>query len=244
MNAVKINVEQARLLRRYQTAMNKYLKASPRASLQPAFRLGRQAVALGLETLNLALIHEQALAALLSSRSSSKTRQSLIARAKGFFAEAIVPIEQTHRTALLVAVRIKQVSQTLRQRTAESSASTRRLERGIAQRQAAETVLLQSGKHRITLLQEAHRLQQCLRKQTRKMLSAQEDDWQKNSRQFRDEIAQTLLAINVRMLTLKTAANADTAVLTKEIAETQELVITSSKIIQRLAREYEFYRKT
>ena len=42
----------------------KTLKQGPQASLQPAQELGREAVILGLETLDLARIHEQALATL------------------------------------------------------------------------------------------------------------------------------------------------------------------------------------
>ncbi|MEJ0091622.1 MAG: phosphatase RsbU N-terminal domain-containing protein [Limisphaerales bacterium] len=49
---------------RYVTALRAHLKQGPQASLQPALELGRQAVALRLETLDLARIHEQALATL------------------------------------------------------------------------------------------------------------------------------------------------------------------------------------
>src|SRR5206468_10017707 len=57
------------LSRRYVTALRKHLKQGPRASLQPARGLGRQAVAIGLETLDVARIHEEALATLEASRS-------------------------------------------------------------------------------------------------------------------------------------------------------------------------------
>jgi hypothetical protein len=59
------------LSQRYVTALRKSLKQGPRASLQPALRLGRQAVALGLETLELARIHERALATLELSHSKN-----------------------------------------------------------------------------------------------------------------------------------------------------------------------------
>ena len=53
------------LSRRYQAALRSYLKKGPRASLQPAQRLGRRAMTLGLETLDLARIHAGALIALV-----------------------------------------------------------------------------------------------------------------------------------------------------------------------------------
>ena len=83
-----------------------------------------------------------------------------------------------------------------------------------------------------------------MRHLTRKILSAQEDERQKTSRQLHDEIAQTLLAINVRLLTLKKAAKANTENLKKEIAETQRLVKQSVKTIQRLAHEFGVHHET
>src|SRR5277367_2435218 len=47
------------LSRRYLKVLRKHLKQGPRASLQPAVDLGRRAVVLGLDTLELARMHEQ-----------------------------------------------------------------------------------------------------------------------------------------------------------------------------------------
>ena len=85
------------------TALRKHLKQGPRASLQPALGLGRQAVALGLETLDLARIHEQALATLELSNS----KNGFIKRAEIFFTEAITPIVETHRAARQSKVRLE-----------------------------------------------------------------------------------------------------------------------------------------
>ena len=45
------------LSHRYAAALRKHLKCGPRAGLQPAQKLGRQAMFTGLETLDLARIH-------------------------------------------------------------------------------------------------------------------------------------------------------------------------------------------
>jgi signal transduction histidine kinase len=206
--------------------------------LQPALRLGRQAVALELDTLDLARIHARALVSLALPAGSSRTGQRLIERAKRFFTEAIVPIEKTHGAALNADLHVNQLTRTLRRRTVESSASTRRLERGIARRQAAEAALKKSGEHRNRLLRESSRLQSRLRHQMRAILLAQEDERQKTSRQLQDEIAQALVAINLRLLTLKTAAKANTSKLSQEIAETQWLVDESVKTLRRLAHDF------
>ena len=78
--------------------------------------------------------------------------------------------------------------------------------------------------HYKALLEESLALQEHLRHLTHRILSAQEAERKKISRDLQDEIAQTLLGINVRLLTLKKAAKGNTANLKKEIANTQRLV--------------------
>jgi len=233
-----------RLSERYRAALGKHLNQGGRARPGPARGLGRQAVALGLETLELARIHEQALTTLVAPGGSSTSSEGMIKRARAFFAEAIAPIEKTHRAALKADIHLKQLNQTLRQRAMESSASARHLEQGILQRQAAEAALKKSGKQRTRLLAESRRLQQHSRHLTHEILSAQEDEWQQISRQLHDEIAQILLGINVRLLTLKKAAKANTGSLKKEIASTQRLVKQSVKTINRFAREFGLQHET
>src|ERR1051326_6778159 len=116
-----------RLSRRYVTALRKHLKQGPRASLQTAHRLGREAAALALQSLDLARIHEAALATMKASSS----RNGIIKRAEAFFAEAITPIEKTHGESLKANARLNHVSKTLDQRTKELAVSNRSLKQGI-----------------------------------------------------------------------------------------------------------------
>jgi signal transduction histidine kinase len=87
-------------------------------------------------------------------------------------------------------------------------------------------------------LEESRRLQKHLKQLTHQILSAQEEKRKKISRDLQDEIAQTLLGINVRLLTLKKEAAVNTEGLKKEIAGTQRLVDMSMKSIKRFAREF------
>jgi hypothetical protein len=64
-------------------------------------------------------IHRQALTTLVSSGGPSRTRAGIIKRARAFFAEAMVPIERTHRAALKVDAHERQLNQTLRQRSVD-----------------------------------------------------------------------------------------------------------------------------
>src|SRR5437762_9651035 len=118
-----------RLSQRYLASLQKHLKQGPRASLQPARRLGRQAVALGLETLDVAKIHEGVLAKL----EASSSRDGIIKRAELFFAEAITPIEKTHQAALQTSARLNRLNDTLNRRTVDLAAINQSLKQGIVE---------------------------------------------------------------------------------------------------------------
>src|SRR5215212_2554758 len=85
--------------RLYLGGLQTHLKEGPSADLEPARELGRHAMRLGLETLDLARIHEIALVSLVLPGYSSSTSDGLMGRAGKYFAEVITPIEQTHRGA-------------------------------------------------------------------------------------------------------------------------------------------------
>src|SRR5439155_13635044 len=144
-----------RLSKRYRALLRKHLKQGPRASLQPARGLGRQAVAIGLETLDVARIHEGALATL----EASSSRDGILKRAEMFFSETITPIEKTHRAALKANARLSRLKKRLGRRTVDLAASNRSLKQGIAERKTVEEALKKRGGHSQKLLQESHRLQ-------------------------------------------------------------------------------------
>ena len=222
-----------RLSVEYTAALRRHLKGGRGASLQSARRLGRQAVASGLETLDLARIHVVALASLEASGS----RDGIIKRAELFFIEAITPIERTHRASREASGDLNRLTKTLGRRTAELATSGSHLKQGIVQRKAAEQALKNSGKHRAGLLEQSHLLQERLRQMTRRILLAQENKRAKISRELHDEIAQTLLGINVRLVALKKDATVNAKGLKKEVASTRRLVEKSKKTLSRFVGE-------
>ena len=225
------------LSRRYQAALRKHLKQGPPASLQPAQGLGRRAMTIGLDTLDLARIHEQALIALVLPSYSAGTRDAMVRRAGTFFAEAITPIETTHRTAREANVRLNQMIETLNRHSTDLTDSNRQLKQEIAQRKLVEESLRKSEQHYSQLLEQAHRLQEQLRLLSHQLLVAQEEERKKISRELHDEIAQTLTGINVQLATLKTEAMVNTKGLQKKITRTQRLVEKSVDIVHRFARD-------
>jgi signal transduction histidine kinase len=237
MYAMKVNADHTGWARRYHVALRHYLRDGPSASLKPAFRLGASAVALGLETLDLALLHEQSLVRLALPGGDSKSRRQAVERANRFFIETIVPIEKTHPTARKDDALVAQLAQVLARRTEEVRASGRLLARNASERQAVEVKLRKSGKHHAKLAQESSRLKRQVRGQTGVLFLAQEDERKKNSRRLHDEVVQVLLAINLRLLALRTKAKVNMETLEKEIAGTQRLVRESIATINRFAYE-------
>src|SRR6185503_2439213 len=146
------------LSQRYVMALRKHLKQGPQASLQPARDLGCHAVAVGLETLDVAKIHEGALAAL----EASSSRDGIIKRAEAFFTETITPIEKTHRAARKTNTDLKQVARKLDRRAGDLAASNRSLRQSIDRRKGVEAALRKSGSESTRLLEESHRLQKHL----------------------------------------------------------------------------------
>jgi signal transduction histidine kinase len=186
--------------------LGKSLKQGSQASLKPALELGRQAAVLGLETLDLARIHEQALATLkLSNVKNAFTKLAGI-----FFTEVNTAIEEKHRAAREIMV--------------------------------TEEVSAINGKSHDKCLEESLELQKCLRQLTHRVLEAQEDERKKLSHELQDEIAQTLLGINVRLLSLKQGDRSNIQSLKNEIASTQRLVVKSARTVQRYAHKLEVHQ--
>ena len=210
--------------------LEKHLKQGPQANLSPALQLGRRAVRLGLETLDLARIHEQALA-ILKLTDADNAFTKLAGR---FFAEANTAIEATHRNARQNKAELGKVMASLTRRSQELATSNRELKQGAVRRKDMEDAFAKRGKHQQKSLEESLELQNRLRQLTHRVLTAQEDERKKISCELQDDIAQTLLGINVRLLTLKRDARNN---LKNNIASTQRLVADSARSVRRVGRQ-------
>ena len=192
---------------------------------------------IGLETLDLTRIHEQALSSLISAAQPRSARKGMVQRAGTFFADAITPLEETHRTAHEANSNLNRMMRTLNQRTAALAVSNRQLKQEILQRKAVEESLRKSEQHYGQLLEQSRQMQEQLRLLSRQLLSAQEEERKMISRELHDVIAQTLTSINVRLTNLKRDAKKNARGLERNIARTQELVERSVNIVHRFARE-------
>jgi len=223
--------------RRYQDALRNQMKQGKQASLVSARGVGSQALAAGLQTLDLAKLHELTLVAELLPGVPVGKRAALIKQAGSFFAEAILPLEKSHFSSQAAAVYLRKIIETLSQRTVELASSNLELNQEINHRKTAEAALKKSERHYSELLEQSDRLQEQLRQLSRQILSAQEEERREISRELHDVIAQTLTGINVRLAALKKEAATNTKGLDRNIARTQRLVEKSVDIVHRFARE-------
>ncbi|TDU63092.1 signal transduction histidine kinase [Prosthecobacter fusiformis] len=221
----------------YLPALRKHLVETQAHSLESARRQGLRAVKLGLETLDLARIHEDALISLVLPKASARNLDQRSKRAGAFFAEAIAPIEETHRGARDANAQLKRTIETLTLRTVELANTNQELKKEIIQRRAVEDSLRTSEKTSSQLLEKSRHLQEELRHLSRQLLSAQEQERKRISRELHDVVAQTLASINLRLAGLQTLNTANIKEMRQKIVVTQRLVAKSVDIVHRFARD-------
>jgi len=188
-----------------------------------------------LETLDLARIHEQALEVLMSSGRVAGSKDRMIKRAQTFFVESLTRIEKTHRSAMEANLQLNKLNQTLTQRSKALAAKNRELKQEITERRAAVRALKQSEKNNSLLLKQSQQMQEQLKRLSRQILSAQEEERRRISHELHDEVAQVMTGINLHLTTLKREAAATTKDLQTTIARTQSLVEKSVDIVHRFA---------
>ena len=225
------------LSRKYHAELQKYLHHGADAEVQQAWELGRLAMVLGLETLDMARIHEIALVTLVLPLDSSSSRKRLMGRAGLFFAEVITPIEQTHRGAREANTHLNHIVKALNRRTSELDDSIAELQQEISHRKEVEESLRISERTSNELLEKSRQMQGELHNLSRELLSIQEEERRKISRELHDVIAQTLTGINMRLAALKVESIINIAQLQEKITSTQHLVEQSLDIVHRFATE-------
>jgi signal transduction histidine kinase len=225
---------------RYRLALDVFLDQGLQANGQAAHALGVAAVALGLETLDLAKIHEATLAARIAPGDSPARRDDLTRRGEVFFAEVLVPIEESHPTAIGTHADVDRLHESLNQRTLDLAESHRELQQQISAREDVEAILKNSEHSSGQLLEDSRILERQLQDMVHKILCASEEERKKMSLQLNDEIAQSLVSINIRLIALKKVVAANDASLNMEITTIQQLAEASAKLINRLAHEFSF----
>ncbi len=227
----------ASLLVRYRRDLQSHLARTSADGIRAARRLGQDALAAGLETLDLAILHEQAVLELAAQHEPAGARARMLRRAGRFFTQALVPLDLVRRADRESVSRLNERNRLLRSHAAELARGNRRLEREVTRRTAGETLLRRSAQRNHALLAEAQTMQRKLRHLAHQLLTAQEEERKMISRELHDEVVQTLVGINVELSSLAKGASIGLHELKAKIARTQRLVENSVNAVHRFARE-------
>jgi len=131
---------------------------------------------------------------------------------------------------------LKQAQEAQRRMEALAAANAE-LRQEIVQRKAVEARLEQSKQEQTRLLKRSQAMHHELRLLSRRVISVQEEERKRISRELHDVIAQTLTSISLRLAALKTEASRNPEGLERSIGRTQEEVVRSVNIVHQFARE-------
>ncbi|HZZ18363.1 MAG TPA: histidine kinase [Opitutaceae bacterium] len=216
----------------YHEALAEYLAHPDEATLQQAYELGRAAMNAGLGIVDIIRLHHQAMADGALPRDMCAGVPGL----ESFLLEALSPFEAAYRGFRGARERLQQINGVLAERNEELSKSNANLEEEIRVRQRVEGALRESKDHYFKLFQQAHNMERDLRELSAKVLSVQEDERKRISRELHDEIGQALTAVNVAIAVLKKQAHADGSFV-KRVADAEQLIEQTMETVHRFARE-------
>lgn len=217
----------------YHAALCEHLVRPGRPTLQRAFALGKAALDGGLEIYDLISLHHQALAEGVMPDGSQSIQARYALALESFLLEAIAPFRMARAGPL--SARERQ----FRNRTEHIDAlalRNARLEDEIADLQRVGASMRESKDHYFQLYQNARAMETNLRELSAQVLSAQEDERKRISRELYDEISQALIAVKVTIAMLKLQAASDPAFQTK-VANAERLLVHTMETVDRFARE-------
>ncbi len=232
-----MKITRGKFLVRYLAALRAHLGPRNPKGLNASPKLGRTAVALGLASFDLARVHEHAVRMLAAKNASSGRTRRPVRSARTFLAQALAPVLAERRSIRKKNQELLRRVATLRQHAAAIARGNRRLEREIARRKAGEIKIAEAKERYRKLFLDSQVMQDKLRQLTRQIISAQEEERKKISRELHDEVVQTLVGINVELTALGRGAAVRNPALTQKIARTRRLVEKSVNAVHRFARE-------
>ncbi len=221
------------LLERYKRALHAYCIERGDSSIKTAYNLGSEALAMKLGALDLAKLHEQALASLIHAKTTPEEKSAIATRATRFFKASVAVIADTPGTV----VSLRAVTGSLDQTLSDLAEAKKNVKLQHAERRVAEVALAASEVAAQSLLAESLQLEIHLKVTARKILMANEDERKRMSLKLQDEIAQTLLGIHIRLLALQSEVSANNVAIVKEISATQRLVEKSAETIRQYSRQ-------
>lgn len=219
----------------YHSALRDYLAQPNEATRQQAYELGRAAMSAGLGVFDVIRLHHQA----LNDGVIARDPVAIVRAApmlEAFLLETLSPFEAAHRGFRRAWDRLEQLNTTLAGHNEALALSNAQLEEEISMRQRTEAELRESKDHYYRLFQKAHAMEESLHELSAQVLTAQEEERKRISRELHDEIGQALTAVNVTIAVLKKHATSDTA-LQKKISDAEQLLASTMETVHTFARE-------
>ena len=193
--------------------------------------LGRSALATAIGPVGIVRSHARALRRLAPARQGGAESGAVFRRAEslllGVLASALREVTRMERSR----------ASALRERTVALARAKRTLVREQDNTKRAEAELTaEIGRYR-ELLARSQTTQAQLRRMTQRVLSVQEEERRRISRELHDEIAQILTGINVQLAILKQTSTVNDRAMRRRIARAQRFVEKSVTAVHRFARE-------
>jgi signal transduction histidine kinase len=217
----------------YHEVLHEHLERPSKGTLERAFALGKAALTEGMEVFDLISLHHRAIAEGVLPGGLSTAQVRTVLELETFLQEALAPYKMASGGPIGARER------RLRMRSEHSSAlalRNARLEEVVAIHQRSEAAIRESRDHYVQLYQNARAMEAALRELSAQVLSAQEDERKRISRELYDVIGQALIAVKVTVSMLKVRAAADPA-LHHKVVEAEALLAATMEIVQRFARE-------
>lgn len=220
----------------YQAELRTHLAQRARPKADIIGKIGAKAKSSAIPVLEITKIHERFIVMDLLPACAISKQATLIRRAGEFF----VAVVATTRAGTTPAHDVGSLNKTigaLSCRNIELASANKLLDLEIVRHAENETALRKSECDCKKALKKSEVLKERLRGLSRKLLSAQEDERKKISRELHDVIAQSLAGINIRLAALKTENGTVSKKLVRNISLTQKMVTNSTDIVHKFARE-------
>jgi signal transduction histidine kinase len=217
--------------------LRRHLAQKREAKGSAAGRFAGEIICTGLRPSELTAFQERFLLETILPRIGPGQRSTLIRRAATFLSHTIIPPGTTASHARTMTRFQRSLVASLGRRAVDLAAVNQGLAREIARREISRRSLAKRERSRAEILERCDRQQKQLRRLSGQILSVQEDERRRISRELHDVIAQTLSCINMRLAALKKQASLNTRTLERTIDRTQKLVERSVKRVHQFARE-------
>ena len=205
----------------YATALRAYLAKGDEGGLQDAYEIGRKTIAEGLGVMELAKAHEEAVVALFTAGSNPADNARLCRLTAAFFSESLWPFEMMQRGFCESNLKLRDLNAVLQNRAVELALTNDALNQEIAERKRVEQALRRSEEN--------------LQALSKQILTAQEEERKRISRELHDEVGQALTAINMNLTMLK--KQAPTPSLASSFADLQNVLQQTMETVHNFTRE-------